>query len=382
MPAERFSELVYRLSWAGCLLGFAATLYLPAAWTGYVNHWLLNGAIAAAATIFAALFCLVIFARLPSQTNRLGVALWLAILAIVVLEVVLSLVPATARDELTSHLRLPDVLYAPWAGWGWRSVPKLIHGLYSFLTGLLLCAYLAHRLNVVYGLLGLLFYISTPVVFQLSHLATVDLGLAYYVTASLLCVLFWAEDTKQSRWLVLAGASAGFAMATGPNGLAAFLFLALALGYAAASQKEIELPQRLLPLGLCVFCALAVFSPWAATNAALPLKIVFTGADDPARYLDGALNPLLILFLPWAFKGKRREEKRIFFGFALAYFLLALFLGELRSRDLLPAVPPLVILLVYAIHNIYLRIVHPKWLFAILILLTALNGIYLWNSFN
>jgi len=41
-----------------------------------------------------------------------------------------------------------------------------------------------------------------------------------------------------------------------------------------------------------------------------------------------------------------------------------------------------VILLVYAIHNIYLRIVHPKWLFAILILLTALNGIYLWNSFN
>ena len=86
--------------------------------------------------------------------------------------------------------------------------------------------------------------------------------------------------------------------------------------------------------------------------------------------------------MPWAFKGKRREEKRIFFGFALAYFVLALFLGELRSRDLLPAVPPLVILLVYAIHNIYLRIVHPRLLFAVLVLLTAFNGIYLWNSFN
>jgi len=381
MPVERFSQLVYRVSWAGCLLGFAATLYPLARWAGYANHWLLNGAIGAAATIFAALFCLAVFARLPSQTNRLGMALWLAILAIVVLEIVLSLV-SPARDELTSHLRLLDVLYSPWIGRGWESIPKLIHGLYGFLTGLLLCVYLAHRLNVVYGLSGWFFYISMPVVFRLSHLAYVDLGLTYYVTASLVCILFFIEDAKQSRWLVLAGVSAGFAMATGPNGLPALLFLALALGYAAACQKEIGLRRRLLPLGLLVFCALAVFSPWAAMNAALPQKIFFAGADNPAGYFNGALNPMLILFLPWAFKGKWREEKRIFFGFALAYFLLALFFGDLRSRDLLPAVPPLVILLVYAIHNIYLRIVHPRLLFAILILLTAFNGIYLWNSLN
>ncbi len=381
MPPEPFSQVVYRLSWTGCLLGFAATLHLAASWAGHVNHGLLNGAIGAAATIFAALFCLAVFLRLPSQTNRLGLALWLAVLAIVVLEIVLSLASPT-RDELTPHPQLLDILYAPWAGWGWRSLPKLIHGFYGFLTGLLLCAYLAHRLNVVYGLLGLFFYLSMPVVFRLGNLATVDLGLAYYVTASLVSIVFFIEDTKQSRWLVLAGASAGFAMATEPSGLAAFFFLAVALAYAAARQKEIELRQRLLPLGLFVFCALAVFSPWAAMNGALSQKIFFAGADNPAGYFNSALNPLLILFLPWAFKGKWREEKRIFFGFALGYFLLAFSLGDLRSRDLLPAVPPLVILLVYAIHNIYLRIVHPRLLFAVLVLLTALNGVYVWNYFK
>lgn len=381
MPPGRFSQLAYRLCWAGCLLGFTAALHLPASWIGHANHWLLNGAIGVAA-VLASLFALDVFWRLLLGTNKLGAALGLAILAIGVLDVVLSLAPAAARDELTSHLRLLDVLYAPWAGWGWQSAPKLIHGLYGFMTGLLLCAYLAHRLNVVYGLLGLLFYISTPVVLRLSHLAYVGLGLAYYVTASLLCLLFFIEDAKHSRWLVLAGASAGFAMATEPGGLPAFLFLGLALAYAVARSNEIERRQRLLALGLFGFCALAVFVPWTATTAALPLTSLFAGADRPASYLDGALNPLLILFLPWAFKGKWREEKRIFFGFALAYFLLVLFLGDLRGRDLLPVVPPLATLLVYAVHNIYLRIVHPKLLVAILILLTAFNGIFLWNSLD
>lgn len=381
MPPERFSRLLYRLSCAGCLLGFAATLHLAASWAGQANHWLLNGAIAAAA-ILVSLFALGVFWRLLSGTNRVGGALWLAILAIIALEIVLTLASTVALDPSPRRLWLPDVLYAPWDGWGWPWVPNLIHALYGFLTGLSLCAYLAARLNLAYGLLGLLFCIATPLVFRLSHLAYVDLGLAYYVTASLLCILFFIEDTKQSRWPALAGLSAGFAVAADANGLWAFLFLGLALAYAAARSDEIEGRQRWMPLGLFGFYAVAVFGPWAATGAALPLDSFFAGRDQPASYLEGALNPLLILLLPWAFKGKWREEKTTCFGFALAYILLALFLGNISSRALLPAVPPLVILSVYAVHNIYLRIVHPKLLFAILILLAALNGIYLWNFFN
>ena len=238
MPPERFSQLVYRLYWAGCLLGFTATLYLAASLTGHANYWLFHGAIGAA-TIFVALFALVVFWRVLLETNQLGMALWLAILAIVVLEIVLSLAPTAARDEFTPHLGLVGVLYAPWVGSGWDSAPKLIPGLYGFLTGLLLCAYLAHRLNVVYGLLGFLFYISTPLVFRLSHLANVDLGMTGYATSSLLCILFWAEDAKRSRWLILAGASAGFAMASAANGLPAFLVLAGILAYIAAKPNEI-----------------------------------------------------------------------------------------------------------------------------------------------
>ncbi len=91
---------------------------------------------------------------------------------------------------------------------------------------------------------------------------------------------------------------------------------------------------------------------------------------------------MLILFLPWAFKGKWVEEKKLLSGFALFYFLYAFFLTDLRIRYILPIVPPLVILLVYGVHNVYLRIVHPSFLFGGVILLSTLNGVYLWNYFQ
>ena len=76
------------------------------------------------------------------------------------IEIILCLVPPTARDELTHHLAIPqlyvragriievpmapysyfpmllDMLYTPWIYWGYDSVPKLIHGLFGFLTGI------------------------------------------------------------------------------------------------------------------------------------------------------------------------------------------------------------------------------------------------------
>jgi len=116
--------------------------------------------------------------------------------------------------------------------------------------------------------------------------------------------------------------------------------------------------------------------------SALPLRLFFSGQDDRPQYFDGVLNPMLILFLPWAFKGKWAEEKKILFGFVLSYFFYAAFLAEMRIRYILPIVPPLVILLVYALHNIYLRIAHPSLLFSAVIFLLGLNGIYFWNYFH
>ena len=451
MEQNRFSLLLYRTSLVGALLGLTATLYFLAGLSGYVGSPFFNVA-AAAATLLAVLFFLVIFFACLKRITKPGLLLWLFILAVLLTEIVLGLVPPTAQDELTHHLALPrlyvragrifdlpfalhsyypmllDMLYTPWIRWGWDSFPKLVHGLFGFLTGVLVYAYLARRLSPTYGLLGAFFYVSTPVVLRLNHLAYVDLGLIFYSTAALLCLLGWLEKTQARRWLILAGLSAGFAMATKPNGLLAFLLLTLLLVFALGKEKERGVGQVLGWVFLFAVLALVSFSPWVMKNvvqtgnplfpfltdlfggavgrdggtpelgilakrrllygeswveiAALPLRVFFSRQDDVAQFFDGVLSPLLILFLPWAFKGKWPEEKRLFIGFVLLYFSYALFLGDLRIRYILPIVPPLVILAVYGVHNIYLRIVHPSFLFGGLILLTALNGVYLWNHFR
>jgi hypothetical protein len=94
------------------------------------------------------------------------------------------------------------------------------------------------------------------------------------------------------------------------------------------------------------------------------------------------LNPILILFLPWAFKGKWGEEKKLLFGYAIFFLLYSFVLVDLRIRYILPIVPPLVILLVYALHNLYLRVSRPVFLYLGVAFLLSLNGVYLWSYFR
>lgn len=449
MPKDRFSLLLYRTCLLGCLLGFAATLYFLVGVSGHIGNSFVNIAIASVVLLAGLFFLYVFFVLLPDK-SRLGFLIWLLILSALLAEVILGLVPPTARDELIHHLAMPklylqagrieeipfalhsyypmlvDMLYTPFVKWGWDSAPKLIHGLFGFLTGLLLYSYLARRLSPVYGLLGFFFFVSTPIVLKLGNLAYVDLGLIFYSTASLLSLLRWMEDTADRRWLILSGLSAGFALATKPNGLLVFLLLFFVLAFVLERGKERSIGETASWLILFLVLAFVPFSPWLLKNlawagnplfpfftgffgdgaggvtvggsslgiftkrqllygesgwqiAALPLRIFFSGEDDIPQYFDGVLNPILILFLPWAFKGKWVQEKRFLFGFVLLYFLYALFLVDLRIRYILPIVPPLVILLVYGIHNIYLRIVRPSLLFGVVSLLLALNGMYLWN---
>lgn len=451
MRREAYNELLHRTALLGCLLGLAATVYLIGGHRGLVHQVLLN-AVAITTTLLAAAFFLTAFFRALSGANKAGKLLWFAILALLAVEIVLGLAPPTGRDELTHHLLMPrlyvragrifdlpfalysyypmllDMLYTPWMRWGWDWAPKLIHGLFGFLTALLIYAYLAHRLNGTYGLLGFFFYVSTPIILRLANLAYVDLGLVFYSTAALLCLMFYLEETGAARWLVLAGLSAGFALAAKPNGLLAFLLLALVFAFALGGEKARGAPWMLSRLFFFGLLALAAFSPWAIKNlletgnplypffpgllggpaggdgdvagltiiemrrllygenwleiAALPVRLFFSGRDDQPQYFDGVLSPLLILFLPWAFRGKWAREKRLFFAFAVFYLFYALFLGDLRIRYILPIVPPLAILAVYGVHNIYLRIGRPRLLYAALALLVGFNGMYLWDYFH
>ena len=451
---ERFSVLCYRICLVGGLLGVAATSYFFFGLAGYVHSAFLNFSLVIV-LLGAALFFLFHFLAIPRQTNWVGWIIWAAIFAVLVVEVVLGLLPPTSRDELTHHLAIPrlyaeagriievpmapyayypmllDMLYTPWVYWGYDFVPKWIHALFGFFTGLLLYAYCGGRMNAAYGLLAFFFFVSTPVIARLSHWGYIDLGITFYTTASLLCLLHWREEREALRWLALAALSLGFALATKPNGLVAcllttFLFLLVVvkpprkhpaqIGYELVLFGGLTLlpflpwllknwfqtgnpfypllgnlfPSSAGPVGEgASFGGLGIFAKRALLYdeniwqiVGLPLRVLFSGQDDNPRLFDGVLTPILIVFLPWTFKGKWLEEKQFFASFALLFFIYALFLVDMRIRYILSIVPPLVILAIYGIFNAYLRIKRPSFLFAGLLTFAAWHGFYLWQYFS
>ena len=451
---ERFSVLFSRTCWAGCLLGAAGTWYLLFGLAGYVRSPLLNLSVVAV-VLATALFFLFHFFTIPRQTNWVGRGTWAGIFIILIVEVVLGALPPTSRDELTHHLAIPklyakagkvievpmapysyypmllDMLYTPWVYWGHDFVPKWVHGLFACLTGLLLYADLSRRMNAVYGLLGFFFFISTPAVLRLSQWAYIDLGITFYTTASLLCLVRWREERSVLRWLALSALSLGFALATKPNGLVAALVISMLFVLTLVKPPRQGAGQVLKELSLFGSLALIPFLPWLAKNwlqtgnpffpllgslfagqssassaavgfgalgifakrellyhenfwqiLGLPLRVFFSGQDDNPQFFDGVLMPILICFLPWTFKGKWLAEKRFLASFALLFFLYALFLVELRIRYILLIVPPLVALMVYGVFNVYLRIKRPVFLVAVLLFFAAWHGSYLWRYFQ
>ena len=450
---ERYTALLYRTIEIGCLLGLAATIYFLFGLAGYVHNSVLNFG-TAVVLLFSSGYFLVNFFAIPGRLNWVGRGLWAAILVFLLAEVVLGLLPPTSRDELTHHLAIPrlyaragriievpmapyayypmllDMLYTPWVYWGYDFVPKLIHALYGYLTGLLLFAYLGRRMSAVYGLLGLFLFVSTPAIARLSHWGYIDLGVAFYTTAALLALLFWRENRDSLRWLSVAGLSLGFALATKPNGLvvALLIFFLFLLVIVALPRKSPAWIVR----EVFLFAALTSlpFLPWLIKNwlqtgnpffpllggffapapvqegsrgggglslfamrellygenvwqiVGLPARIFFSGQDDNPQFFDGVLTLALVILLPWAFKGKWLEEKKLLAAFAALFLLYAVFLVDMRIRYILPIVPPLVILAVYGVFNIYLRVRRPVLLFAGLVFFAGWHGAYLWRYFE
>ena len=449
---KRCSTLLFRTACIGCFLGFAATCYFSLGLAGYVHSPWLNYGVAAA-LVLAGIFFLVNFLTIPRETRWLGRVIWTAILVFLVTEIILGLLPPTSRDELTHHLAIPklyaeagriievpvapyayypmllDMLYTPWVYWGLDFVPKWIHALYASLTGLLLYAYAAHRMNAVYGLGAFFLFVSTPVVARLSHWGYIDLGITFYTTAALLCVLRWREARERMGWLGVGALSLGFALATKPNGLVAALVISLLFLLIVAKPPQKGLTWTGREMLLFGGLTLLPFLPWLLKNWAqtgnpfypllgvwfashssapqasfgglglfekrellygenlwqilmLPLRVFIFGQDDHPQFFDGVLTPVLICFLPWAFKGKWLEEKKLLAGFALLFLLYALVLVEMRIRYILLIVPPLVALAVYGIFNVYSRIKRPAYLFAVMLLFAAWHSSYLLRYFQ
>ena len=76
--------------------------------------------------------------------------------------------------------------------------------------------------NVVWALVGGLFFLSLPIIVKLSITVYVDLGLIFFSTASILSLLKWIESRYQSKFLILSATCCGLALGTKYNGLMAF----------------------------------------------------------------------------------------------------------------------------------------------------------------
>jgi len=350
---------------------------------------------------------------------------------IFIVEVILCLMPPVSRDALIHHLAIPKLwirhggfIETPWADFSYFPmnvdllylvpllfgndlVPALIHLLFGWGTGYLVYRYLKHREGVVWGMLGLLLFVSTPMVMRLSITAYVDLGMIFFTTASVLSYLRWRDGRyENANWLLFSAVCMGLAAGTKYNALVSWLFLVVAVCFLYARDTGKQL-QAIRWGALFFLVALAVVSPWLVKNLILkgnpiyplmdnlfvfmhggrepvaflatgdvqpqgfnffrnrtllygeelwqilllPVRIFFEGRDHSPQHFDGVLSPLLALAIPFAFVGSQRDHRSFFLLFIVFVFTLSAFMADLRIRYILPAVPFMTILAVTGIRN-------------------------------
>jgi len=356
-------------------------------------------------------------------------ALLITLLAVLVVSIViLSCVPPVSKDALVHHLAIPklylkhggmyeipimtfsyyptnlDLLYLIPLYFGNDILPKFIHFSFALLTAWLIFNYLRRRINAIYALLGVIFFLSIPIIVKLSINVYVDLGLIFFSTASLLLLLKWIENGFSLKFLILSAVFCGLAVGIKYNGLITLFLLTFFVPFLYSRYQEGKSPNFLKAAGygiLFLFVALLFFSPWMIRNyiwtsnpifplydhwfnpqnavngqtiglftyrslvyhetwwqmALLPLRVFFQGQDGNPQYFDGRLNPFLF-FLPFfAFYGLRRDsaiirnEKKIMLTFVVLFFAFAFFSSSLRIRYISPVIPPLVILSIFGVRK-------------------------------
>jgi hypothetical protein len=327
-------------------------------------------------------------------------------------------------------------------------IPKFIHFAFGVGIGVLVYRYLGKRFGRNWGLLGFLIFFSTPVVVHLSTTAYVDLGMVFFSTASILAWIKWQdEDYKYTKWFILSAVCMGLAAGSKYNALLAWFFLNLMVVYCYSRDTKKGL--RSVKYGVVFFLVtLLVVSPWfiknyiqtgnplfplfdhffrflhdtgkaggavastADSNWAssifqrrelmfgegfweilfIPVRIFFQGKDSSPQYFDGALNPILIIMIPFAFlKKDYSRDRALFLLFSVFFLLMACFLTIIRVRYILPIIPLMTILSVMGIRNLVEwadRLSSPTGQVGIIIIssitaiLIAFNFLYLKDYFS
>jgi len=370
---------------------------------------------------------------------RIYIPLFLLIILLLCILLMAS-VPPVDRDALTQHLTVPklyvqqggiyelpniktsyypqllDLLYCIPMMFNNDIVPKYIHFSFALLTAFIIFQYIKRKISSVYALLGVLLFLSLPVIIKLSITVYVDLGLIFFSTASLLSLLKWHETKKKTIWFVLSAIFCGFALSTKYNGLISLFLLTVFTPtvYLKCSRQSLSAQLKALWVALIfLLISISVFSPWMIKNyiwtknpvyplynnffnsndmatsnkvlleptmnhflirkhlyreswqktALIPVRIFFQGEDDNPRLFDGKLNPFLFILPIFAFINFRSFkpeqdffEQKVFFSFSFLYIMAVFFQKDMRIRWIGPAIPFLVILSVYGIKNIFSKI--------------------------
>ncbi|KUG21878.1 membrane protein [hydrocarbon metagenome] len=372
-----------------------------------------------------------------NNTNRLNILiqilLGMAIFSIFVTLIILSLLPPIATDALIHHLAIPklwllhgglyeikwsvfsyypmnvDLLYLIPLYFHNDIIPNFIHMGFGIGTSWLIFCYLNNKFGRTWGLLGILVFLSTPMVMRMSTVAYVDLGLIFFTSAGIFAYSRWRNNGySENKWLLISSITMGIALGTKYNALIAWFLLLSAIIFFYSRDKKTQWPA--VRYGAIFFLiSLLIFSPWLIKNLILtgnplfplfngffnvstanitneettynivsgntymgmfkyraiiygesfwqtliiPLRFFFQGQDYSDQYFDGVLNPLLIIMVPFAFMNKSFQKDKIFFVvFSVFFILITFFLDELRVRYILPTIPFLCVLTVMGIKNI------------------------------
>jgi len=362
--------------------------------------------------------------------------LCIAILILLLIEIILNLTPPIARDALIHHLAIPklwlknggfyeikwadfsyypmnvDLLYIIPLYFNKDFIANFIHMSFGIGTALLIYHYLNNKISRIAGLLGILVFISTPIVVRLSTQAYVDLGLTFFTTASILAFIRYRDgEFKEFKWLFLSSVAMGLALGTKYNALIVWFFLSLAIVFVYS--RDTKKQWKAIKCGFIFFLiSLLIFSPWLIKNIILtgnplyplfkgifnissaspggtgsisgdtsigffkmremlygenfwetlliPLRIFFQGQDNSVRYFDGVLNSVLIILSPFAFMNKSFYLDKLFFISFTIFFILTVFFLEQKAfsieqivRYILPVIPLLSILTVMGLVNIW-----------------------------
>jgi 4-amino-4-deoxy-L-arabinose transferase-like glycosyltransferase len=355
----------------------------------------------------------------------------LAVLVLILITgvIILSWVPPVSRDALIHHLALPklylkhggvyeipfmsfsyypmniDFLYLIPLYFGSDIVPKFIHFGFALLTAWLIFYYLRCRINQAYAMVGVVFFLSIPIIVKLSITVYVDLGLIFFSTASLLFMFKWIESRFSLKHLIISAVFCGLALGTKYNGLIVLFLLTLFIPYIRlrhTGNKRNDFLRAVASGMLFCIIALLIFSPWMIRNyhwtgnpifplydnwfnpqtgfsqngldpftvrklvfneyawemILVPLRVFFEGQDGNPQYFDGKLNPFLLLFTIFAFWRTSSDsrilktEKKTLLAFSVLYFAFAFFRTDMRIRYISPIIPPLVILSAFGIRNV------------------------------